>query len=82
MYNDICIILDHLKIFVKLRKVPEKIKIFKFCHLVYATLQYYSLISYFVFAGLAKIGQNPPNGFMAPKAWQVLVQYYQSLDKK
>ncbi|TGZ53477.1 Bifunctional 3'-phosphoadenosine 5'-phosphosulfate synthase [Temnothorax longispinosus] len=31
--------------------------------------------------GLAKTGQNPPDGFMAPKAWQVLVQYYQSLDK-
>ncbi|KAL0108252.1 hypothetical protein PUN28_015062 [Cardiocondyla obscurior] len=30
---------------------------------------------------LAKTGQNPPNGFMAPKAWQVLVQYYQSLEK-
>lgn len=35
-----------------------------------------------LFAGLAKTGQNPPNGFMAPKAWQVLVQYYQSLDTK
>ncbi|RLU25018.1 hypothetical protein DMN91_003110 [Ooceraea biroi] len=30
--------------------------------------------------GLAKAGQSPPNGFMAPKAWQVLVQYYQSLE--
>lgn len=45
----------------------------------------YSLIGYFfylLFTGLAKTGQNLPNGFMTPKAWQVLVQYYQSLDKK
>ena len=27
---------------------------------------------------LAKTGQNPPNGFMAPKAWNVLSKYYQS----
>lgn len=32
--------------------------------------------------GLARAGQNPPDGFMSPKAWQVLAQYYQSLDKK
>jgi len=36
---------------------------------------------YFVLSGLASTGQNPPDGFMAPKAWQVLVQYYQNLDK-
>ncbi|XP_065160089.1 bifunctional 3'-phosphoadenosine 5'-phosphosulfate synthase-like [Atheta coriaria] len=28
---------------------------------------------------LARSGENPPDGFMAPKAWQVLVSYYQSL---
>ncbi|XP_032664987.1 bifunctional 3'-phosphoadenosine 5'-phosphosulfate synthase-like [Odontomachus brunneus] len=32
--------------------------------------------------GLAKAGQNPPDGFMSPKAWQVLAEYYQSLDTK
>ena len=28
--------------------------------------------------GLAKAGEQPPNGFMAPKAWAVLAEYYQS----
>ncbi|XP_076282246.1 3'-phosphoadenosine 5'-phosphosulfate synthase [Lasioglossum baleicum] len=31
--------------------------------------------------GLAKAGENPPDGFMSPKAWLVLAQYYQSLEK-
>ncbi|NWW74586.1 PAPS2 synthase, partial [Climacteris rufus] len=31
---------------------------------------------------LAREGQNPPDGFMAPKAWQVLTTYYQSLEKQ
>ncbi|XP_075697313.1 bifunctional 3'-phosphoadenosine 5'-phosphosulfate synthase 2 [Rhinoderma darwinii] len=30
---------------------------------------------------LAREGQNPPDGFMAPKAWKVLTDYYCSLDK-
>nr|XP_033798763.1 bifunctional 3'-phosphoadenosine 5'-phosphosulfate synthase 2 isoform X2 [Geotrypetes seraphini] len=30
---------------------------------------------------LAREGQNPPNGFMAPKAWKVLTDYYCSLEK-
>jgi len=30
--------------------------------------------------GLAKSGQDPPNGFMAPKAWKVLADYYLSLN--
>ncbi|XP_063228188.1 bifunctional 3'-phosphoadenosine 5'-phosphosulfate synthase isoform X2 [Bacillus rossius redtenbacheri] len=29
--------------------------------------------------GLARSGQQPPDGFMAPKAWEVLSGYYQSL---
>ncbi|GJQ82528.1 hypothetical protein Trydic_g14513 [Trypoxylus dichotomus] len=29
--------------------------------------------------GLAKSGEDPPEGFMAPSAWKVLAQYYQSL---
>ena len=30
---------------------------------------------------LAKNGEEPPKGFMAPKAWKVLSGYYQSLNK-
>lgn len=29
--------------------------------------------------GLARTGQLPPDGFMVPKAWQVLVEYYKSI---
>lgn len=28
---------------------------------------------------LAREGQKPPEGFMAPKAWTVLMEYYKSL---
>uniref|UniRef100_A0A8C4RL50 3'-phosphoadenosine 5'-phosphosulfate synthase 2a n=1 Tax=Erpetoichthys calabaricus TaxID=27687 RepID=A0A8C4RL50_ERPCA len=31
---------------------------------------------------LAREGENPPEGFMAPKAWKVLTEYYSSLDKE
>eukprot|EP00093_Oithona_nana_P007817 07817.XXX_1208_3428_1 [CDS] Oithona nana genome sequencing. len=31
--------------------------------------------------GLAKSGEQPPKGFMAPKAWNVLSEYYQSVQK-
>ncbi|KOX68057.1 Bifunctional 3'-phosphoadenosine 5'-phosphosulfate synthase [Melipona quadrifasciata] len=30
---------------------------------------------------LAKAGENPPDGFMSPKAWFILAQYYQNLEK-
>uniref|UniRef100_A0AAR2K458 Uncharacterized protein n=1 Tax=Pygocentrus nattereri TaxID=42514 RepID=A0AAR2K458_PYGNA len=30
---------------------------------------------------LARSGENPPDGFMAPKAWKVLTEYYLSLQK-
>jgi len=30
---------------------------------------------------MARSGENPPDGFMAPKAWKVLVDYYTSLQK-
>lgn len=30
--------------------------------------------------GLARSGEYPPDGFMAPKAWNVLASYYQSLN--
>ncbi|XP_077057295.1 bifunctional 3'-phosphoadenosine 5'-phosphosulfate synthase 2b [Siphateles boraxobius] len=30
---------------------------------------------------LARSGEKPPDGFMAPKAWKVLVEYYSSLQK-
>ena len=31
---------------------------------------------------LARSGNEPPNGFMAPLAWKVLSSYYQSLPKE
>jgi len=31
--------------------------------------------------GLARSGELPPDGFMAPKAWTILSQYYQSVSK-
>jgi len=31
--------------------------------------------------GLAKAGESPPPGFMAPKAWSVLSNFYKSLNK-
>uniref|UniRef100_A0A6Q2X6G6 Uncharacterized protein n=1 Tax=Esox lucius TaxID=8010 RepID=A0A6Q2X6G6_ESOLU len=30
---------------------------------------------------LARNGENPPDGFMAPKAWKVLTEFYSSLQK-
>ncbi|XP_050682102.1 bifunctional 3'-phosphoadenosine 5'-phosphosulfate synthase isoform X1 [Leptidea sinapis] len=32
--------------------------------------------------GLARAGKEPPKGFMAPSAWKVLSEYYQSLKAK
>jgi len=31
---------------------------------------------------MAKEGTNPPDGFMDPEGWQILVKYYKSLDQK
>lgn len=31
---------------------------------------------------MAKAGDTPPEGFMSPKAWAVMVAYYQSLSKQ
>jgi 3'-phosphoadenosine 5'-phosphosulfate synthase len=30
---------------------------------------------------LAREGEDPPDGFMAPKAWKVLTDYYRSQEK-
>lgn len=30
---------------------------------------------------LARNAENPPDGFMEPKAWDILSEYYQSLQK-
>lgn len=30
----------------------------------------------------ARTGENPPEGFMAPKAWEIIANYYQSLEIK
>ena len=32
--------------------------------------------------GFARSGTLPPDGFMAPKAWQVLADYYKSIAQK
>ena len=29
--------------------------------------------------GMARAGETPPDGFMAPSAWKVMVEYYQQL---
>ena len=31
---------------------------------------------------MAREGTNPPDGFMAPKAWKIMVEFYQSLAQK
>ena len=31
---------------------------------------------------LARSGETPPDGFMAPSAWKILADYYQSLNKQ
>jgi len=31
---------------------------------------------------LARNNENPPDGFMAPKAWKIMVEFYQSIAKK
>lgn len=32
-------------------------------------------------SAFARTGQQPPDGFMAPRAWQVLAEFYQSMQK-
>lgn len=36
---------------------------------------------YYYIIGLAKDGVEPPAGFMAPSAWEILANYYKSLNK-
>uniref|UniRef100_A0AAQ4QP65 3'-phosphoadenosine 5'-phosphosulfate synthase 1 n=1 Tax=Gasterosteus aculeatus aculeatus TaxID=481459 RepID=A0AAQ4QP65_GASAC len=43
--------------------------------------QDYDFISGTRMRKMAREGQNPPDGFMAPKAWAVLKEYYKSLEK-
>ena len=31
---------------------------------------------------MARAGDSPPDGFMAPKAWKIMCDYYQSLKQK
>lgn len=33
----------------------------------------------FVFTEFARTGEDPPDGFMTPKAWKIISDYYQSL---
>uniref|UniRef100_A0AAX7UP80 Uncharacterized protein n=1 Tax=Astatotilapia calliptera TaxID=8154 RepID=A0AAX7UP80_ASTCA len=42
----------------------------------------FQFISGTMMRSLARSGEYPPDGFMAPKAWRVLVEYYTSLQKK
>ena len=30
---------------------------------------------------LARAGDTPPEGFMSPRAWKIMVEYYQSIAK-
>lgn len=39
----------------------------------------YDFISGTRMRGLARAGENPPDGFMAPGAWKILSEYYQSI---
>merc|ERR1712004_792194 len=32
--------------------------------------------------GMARAGENPPDGFMAPGGWKIMVEFYQSLAKQ
>uniref|UniRef100_H3DKZ3 3'-phosphoadenosine 5'-phosphosulfate synthase 1 n=1 Tax=Tetraodon nigroviridis TaxID=99883 RepID=H3DKZ3_TETNG len=43
--------------------------------------QDYDFISGTRMRKMAREGENPPDGFMAPKAWAVLKEYYQSMEK-
>lgn len=43
--------------------------------------QDYDFISGTRMRRMAREGQNPPEGFMAPKAWSVLKEYYQTVEK-
>ena len=65
----------------------------KTCNFFFFFKFYIKLISYLVFntnlranfimlIDLAKSGQLPPDGFMAPKAWDILAKYYQGLNAK
>ncbi|KAK3573229.1 hypothetical protein QTP86_015790, partial [Hemibagrus guttatus] len=45
------------------------------------THQDYDFISGTRMRKMAREGENPPEGFMAPKAWTVLKEYYKSLEK-
>uniref|UniRef100_A0A673KKJ2 Bifunctional 3'-phosphoadenosine 5'-phosphosulfate synthase 2-like n=1 Tax=Sinocyclocheilus rhinocerous TaxID=307959 RepID=A0A673KKJ2_9TELE len=48
-------------------------------------MDFYDKERYFIsgtkMRSLARSGENPPDGFMAPKAWKVLAEYYSSLQK-
>ena len=44
--------------------------------------QEFDFISGTKMRGFARNGQDPPAGFMAPSAWQVLVKHYQQQAEK
>lgn len=49
--------------------------------LVPCSHQDYDFISGTRMRRMAREGENPPDGFMSPKAWTVLKEYYKSLEK-
>lgn len=44
-----------------------------FCSLIYLSTKKFCCL------GLARSGTLPPDGFMEPKAWAILADYYQKL---
>lgn len=65
----------------KRRKEDWLIQAFKMCILFFPRHEDFEFISGTRMRKLAREGQNPPEGFMAPKAWTVLTEYYKSLEK-
>lgn len=58
-----------------------KLLVFSFFPFLFSSHQDYEFISGTRMRKMAREGQNPPEGFMAMKAWNVLKEYYKSLEK-
>uniref|UniRef100_A0ACB8E8F7 Bifunctional 3'-phosphoadenosine 5'-phosphosulfate synthase 1 n=1 Tax=Sphaerodactylus townsendi TaxID=933632 RepID=A0ACB8E8F7_9SAUR len=69
---------------ITLEIVPFRVAVYnrkKKCMDYYDSHEGFEFISGTRMRKLAREGQNPPEGFMAPKAWTVLTEYYKSLEK-
>lgn len=66
-----------LKILVLYQELKCEVRYF---YLIFIIIFYMNLliilINYSIISDLAKSGENPPQGFMAPKAWQIIADYY------